>query len=111
MTTLTTDLDPSAVPERRSRARGFATGALVVVASFAVLASSLALWSRRTLLNSERFTDQVGDVIDDSRVQDALATFLTNEVVSAIDPQAVAQRLLPDQASGLAQPLAIAIAT
>jgi hypothetical protein len=82
---------------------------MVVIASFAVLASSLALWSRRTVLNSEKFADQVGDVIDDPRVQDALAAFLTNEVVTAIDPQQVAERLLPDQASALARPLAVSL--
>jgi hypothetical protein len=94
---------------RARRVRGVLAIVFVVLTAIAVLATTLSVWSRRTILNNDEFTSTIHDVVDDPRISDALARYVTDQVTAAIDPQQVAQNLLPAQASALAGPLANAI--
>jgi hypothetical protein len=82
---------------------------LVVVTCFGVLASTVAVWTHRTLLNTDQWVDTVGPVASDPDVQAALTNYLTTQVFSVIDAQGLLQEALPDRVSFLAQPMSSAI--
>lgn len=82
---------------------------LVVLASFGVLTSSVAFWTHRTLLNNEAWVDTVGPVAKDPAVQQALAQFVTNQAMNALDTEELLTEALPQKVSFLATPLATAI--
>jgi hypothetical protein len=84
-------------------------GLLIVITCFAMLASVVGIWARRSALNNDVFDDRVAPLGADPRVQAALATFITNEVMITIDPETIFREALPDQAQILSVPLASAV--
>ena len=98
---------PAVRPTRRWRSR--LTVALVVLTAISMFASVIGTWAHNTLLDTDRYVRTVTPIADDPRVTEALATELTNQIVSAVDLEALAQRVLPDRANGLALPISSAI--
>jgi hypothetical protein len=72
-----------------------AVGLLGVLAVVGLLASTLAVWARTTLADSERFGQLAEDVISEPAVVDALATRLTDEIVTALALEDRVDALLP----------------
>jgi hypothetical protein len=83
--------------------------ALVIVTSFGVLASTVAVWTHRTLLNTDQWVETVGPVAADPNVQAALTNYLTDQAMSVVDANALLKEALPDRVSFLATPLTTAI--
>ena len=54
--------------------RKIATITLVVITSLFVLVASIAVWGKRTLFDTNRFTKVVASVLDDPAVTNAMAT-------------------------------------
>jgi hypothetical protein len=81
---------------------------LGVLSCISLLASTVGVWTHRTLLNTDSWVNAVGPLAKDPRVIDAVATTLTNEVMQALDVQQVAENALPAKASFLAEPLSTA---
>lgn len=91
--------DSAAAPPARGRAR-WKTAVVVVLGILAVvglLASTLAVWAKRTLSDSDKFAAVAEKVLEDPDVTDALATRITDEVFLALDLQARLTELLPSQ--------------
>jgi len=82
---------------------------LVILASFGMLTSTVAVWTHRTLLDTENWVETVGPVAKDPAVQEALAQFLTTQAMNTIDTQAILGEALPPKVSFLATPLSTAI--
>src|SRR4051794_30538906 len=104
-----TESEPARSAARARRLRVWLTGALIVLTSVAVLASSLAIWSKRTLLNSDVFVRRTSAVISDPQVTTALSTYVTNQVLMAVNARAEASTALPAQAPKLVGPFVAAI--
>jgi len=87
---------------RAGRGRRWGTGVLVVVASILVLATTIGVWSARTLLDSERFASTVTDPLRTPEVANALAVSITNATIDALDAEQRLVNLLPDALDQLA---------
>jgi hypothetical protein len=96
----------AAVPRKRAvRTRGVVAVLLVVLTAILVTVSVTAVWARRNALNTERYVQTIGPVAQDVRVQRALGRYLTDQVMSAIDPEDLFRDALPERAQVLAGPL------
>ena len=73
----------------------------------AVVCLTLALvgvWANATVFDSSRVADIVTAALDDPEVDAALATWVTNEVFSAVDLDAVVTDILPQRLDRFARP-------
>jgi hypothetical protein len=86
------------------------TAALTVaLACIVLVASVVGLWARRNFLDTERFVDRAGPLIEEPAVQDALSARLTEQVMALVDPEALFEEALPERGQVLAVPLANAV--
>ena len=97
-------------PRRRAvRTRGVVAVALVVVTSILFTVSVTAVWARRNALNTDRYVQTIGPVAQDVRVQRALGRYITDQAMSAIDPEELFKEALPERGQILAAPLTSAL--
>jgi hypothetical protein len=97
---------------KRHRLRRIFTPILVVLAVIVFTVSVPAVWSARTVLNTDRYVATVGPLADDPAVQQAIATRLTDEVFAALNVQEVISDTLAaigERATLLAGPLTNAL--
>ncbi len=83
--------------------------ALVVVTSLLFTVSVTAVWARRNALNTDRYVQTIGPVAQDVRVQRALGRYITDQAMSAIDPEELFKEALPERGQILAAPLTSAL--
>ena len=77
--------------------RKIGTIALVIITSLFVLVASVAVWGRRTLFDTNRFTAVVASVVADPAVTNALANRLTDSVFDATQDSGVIADNTPQQ--------------
>jgi hypothetical protein len=94
---------------RRGWWRGAVVAMLVALACVVLVAAVVGVWARRNFLDTPRFVDRVGPLIEEPAVQDALATRLTEELFVLVDPEALFEEALPERGQVLAVPLANAV--
>jgi len=68
-----------------------------------------AVWARRNALNTDRYVQTIGPVAQDVRVQRALGRYITDQAMSAIDPEELFKSALPERGQILAAPLTSAL--
>jgi len=90
----------------RRGARNGLVGVLVVVTAIAFTAASIGVWASRNFLDNEVFASRIGTVIEEQAVQQALARFTTQEVMTLVDVENLIAEALPDRAQILAPTLA-----
>ena len=90
----------------RRGARNGVVGVLVVLTAVAFTAASIGVWASRNFLDNEVFASRIGTVIEEQAVQQALARFTTQEVMTLVDVQNLIAEALPDRAQILAPTLA-----
>ena len=98
--------------ERRragSRFRRLVVVVGVFLSCLLVVGAVLGVWARRSFLETEVFTERAGGLVDEPEVQGALGGYLAAEVNSLIDAQGLIQETLPESASVLSGPLAVAV--
>ena len=81
--------------------RKIATIALVIITSLFVLIASIAVWGRRTLFDTDRFTKVVASALDDPAVTNAMAVKLTDSVFDAAQETGVVADNTPPQLQAL----------
>ncbi len=96
-------------PRRHTRGRRYMTGLVLFLACISLLASVLATWAHQTVLNTDRYVRVVSAVQQDPAVQAEMATFISQQVVDALDVQTRVAQALPEQASFLAVPVTAAV--
>lgn len=69
--------------------------ALVVLACVVLTAAVVGLWARRNFLDTDRFVDRTGPLIEEPSVQQALTNRLTEQLVTVVDPQTLFRRCCP----------------
>jgi hypothetical protein len=97
---------------KRHRVRRILTPILVVLAVLVFTVSVPAVWSARTVLNTDRYVATVEPLADDPAVQQAIATRVTDEVFAALSVQEVISDTLAaigERATLLAGPLTNAL--
>jgi hypothetical protein len=100
----------AATPRKRAvRTRGVVAVVLVVVTSIVVTVSVTAVWARRNALNTDRWVRTVGPVAEEPAVQQALGRYITDQAMTAIDPEELFESALPERGQILAAPLTSAL--
>ena len=102
---LRAQLSASTRVSRRRVRRTFAAILAGLTALLLVL-SVISTWTSRTALDTDKFVDRVGPVVEDPTVRAALATELGNELVQVLDLQSRITPVLPDNLRFIAGPLA-----
>lgn len=69
----------------RKRMRRMGTVVLVVLTSLCVAATTIGVWTKRTLASTERYVAVVGPLASDPAVTGPLGTRITDEVFTALD--------------------------
>jgi hypothetical protein len=77
----------------------------VVLACIVLVASVVGLWARRNFLDTGRFVDRAGPLIEEPAVQAALSARITEQVMTLVDPEALFEEVLPERGQLLAVPL------
>jgi hypothetical protein len=98
--------DADARPRRIPRWRRTLVALLVVVGCVLAPLSILGVWIRNTLLDTDRYVETIGPLIDDPDVQDALATRITTTLLTGTDVEQRIADALPSQASFIAPAVA-----
>jgi hypothetical protein len=84
-------------PRHRAWWRGTMAAALVALACIVLVAAVVGVWARRTFLDTGRFVDRAGPLIEEPAVQEALAVRLTEQVMVLVDPRALFEEVLPER--------------
>lgn len=100
---------------RRWGARSVASLLIFVLATILVPVALVGHWGHRTVIDSERYIETVGPLIEQPEVQAAVATAVTDAVIAKVDTQGQVEGLLtklfPDSSftAQLASPIATGI--
>ena len=90
----------------RARIRRAAITLLLVLGCGLVGASVIAIWTRATILNTDRYVNTMAPIARSPAVQSAVADKLSTAIISKVDVQALAREALPDRADVLAPAIA-----
>ena len=99
---------PNRAPAARRR-RSVLAGISLVLACFAILIATVAVWTHQVAFNTDRFTALASDALDDPAVIDPLAARISNQVIEAVDVEGRLENLLPDRVTRLAGPVTLAL--
>jgi hypothetical protein len=86
--------------------RRWATRGLVALAALLLVIGALGTWVRRVALDTPTWKDTSQQVIQDPVVQQAVATYLVDQLYDNVDMTAQVQSVLPEAAKPLAAPVA-----
>lgn len=78
---------------------------LVALAGLCTVASAAGLWSTRTVLNTDRWVATMAPLPRQPQVNDAVATYLTDQVFARLDVQRRLERAWPPEADIAAGPV------
>ena len=92
-------------PAKRARARAVATAVFTLLACLAIIVTVPAVWTYRTIFNTDAFVDRVTPIGFDPAVTPVLSDRLTTQIFSLIDVEAIVAEALPPQGQILAGPL------
>jgi hypothetical protein len=90
----------------RARIRRASLTLLLVLGCGLVGASIIAIWTRATVLNTDRYVNTMAPIARSPAVQSAVADKLSTAITSKVDVNALAREVLPDRADVLAPAIA-----
>jgi hypothetical protein len=91
------------------RLRAVAVFVLMAITAITFAGSVVGVWARRTVFNDQVFADRATAIGADPTVQAALGTYLTSELMTLVNPEALFQEVLPERGRILAAPLSNAV--
>src|SRR4029453_16558340 len=89
-----------------SKKRGLLVWGLLVLATVLLFVSSLTVWSKRQLLDSDAWADSSTELLANDQVRGAVAQTLVDRLFERSDVDAQLRARLPEQAQGAAPVLA-----
>src|SRR5262245_43706337 len=92
-----------------TRRRGVLVWALIVVASLLALVSTLTVWSRQQLLDTDKFTSSSAKLLANDQIRATLSARLVDLLNERVDVQSQLEQKLPPRAKGAAPAIAAAI--
>ena len=104
---------PGAPTSPRPAGRGRRIGAwiLIVLASLLCFGTAADVWVKRQVLSTPKWVAASDRILADPKVQDALATYIVDEIYSNVDVQKELSDKLPEGWKGIAGPIAAGIRT
>jgi hypothetical protein len=69
----------------------------------------VGIWARRTVFNDQVFLDRATSIGADPAVQTAVSAYLTEQLMTVVDPQALFQEVLPERGKILAPVMSNAV--
>lgn len=104
---------PGAPNSPRPAGRGRRIGAwiLIVLASLLCFGTAADVWVKRQVLSTPKWVSASDRILADPKVQDALATYIVDEIYSNVDVQKELSDKLPEGWKGIAGPIAAGIRT
>ena len=103
------ELEAKQKRRRGGRGRRVLAAVLVLLSCLAFTAAVPAVWTRRTLSNTDRFVGTVAPIIEHDSVTDSLSQRISAEIITLVDPESLAASALPPRARALAPPVANAV--
>ena len=85
-----------------SKKRGLLVWGLLVLATIVLFVSSLTVWSKRQLLDSDAWADSSSQLLANDQVRGAVAQTLVDRLFERSDVDAQLRARLPEQAQGAA---------
>jgi hypothetical protein len=82
---------------RWRRVRSIAVGLMVFLAVLSLVVSAVGVWVQQTVFNTDRYVSLVGPMASDPQVQQALATYTTTQIFTALDLETRLKDALPGQ--------------
>jgi hypothetical protein len=92
-----------------SRRRAIAVWTLIVLASLLALVSSLTVWSKQQLLDTDKFTSSSAKLLANDDIRATLSARLVDLLNERVDVQSQLEEKLPPRAKGAAPAIAAAI--
>lgn len=108
-TTATTNDPVDASGEQQPAQRGWVPTTLVVLATVIAVVSATTTWVRVQALDTDQWVETSTSLLAEPEVQEALATYLVDELYASVDIATAFESLLPGELGGLAAPLAGAL--
>jgi hypothetical protein len=99
----------AASPPPLSRGRRILVWALVIVASVILVVALLTTWVKRQALDDHSWRKASTELIQDPAVQNALSTYLVNQLYANVDVAGGLEQRLPENLKPLAGPLSAAL--
>jgi hypothetical protein len=100
---------PTATPRHPSRGRRALALVTLVLACLVIVAATMGVWARQTLLNTDRFTALAGEVIDEPVIIAPISERVSTQVVESLDIEARVAEALPGPSTVLAPAIANAV--
>lgn len=94
------------VNSRRAGLRDGLCGILAALAALLLVLGTIGTWTSNTALDTDKFVERVGPIIDQPAVQTAISTELSNQIIEALNLRARIAPALPETLSFLAAPIA-----
>jgi hypothetical protein len=69
----------------RSRARSFLTAPLIILTSLMLVASTVAVWGKRSVFDTDRFMNVIDPALDEPAFYDSLSRNISDQVIEALD--------------------------
>src|SRR3954471_7152814 len=98
--------DESVEGSREKRAHRFLVPTLLVLATLIGFVGAFAVWVNRQALNTDNWRTTSSKLLADKQVQDALGTYMVNELFTNVDVAAALRQQLPQPVQALAAPAA-----
>jgi hypothetical protein len=92
-----------------SRRRSWLVWGLVVLATLLLLVSSMTVWTKRQLLDTDAWTDSASQLLADDQIRGLLASRIADLLNQRIDVQAQLEQRLPPRAESAAPAVAAAL--
>jgi hypothetical protein len=96
----------TAIPPRRNRGRSAFSIIFGILGVLGVLVSVVAIWANQVLFDSDSVGNAVEQTLLEPEVTDALAVFLTDQVLEAVDINELVAEKLPDDLTALSPVIA-----
>jgi hypothetical protein len=109
LTDVVEDPGAAATVHPAGRWRPITAWVLIGVTAVLTLVSTLTIWAKSQLLDTENFVQTSTNVIANPDVQDALSVYLVDQLYAKVDVAGALRNILPDGASVLAGPAAGAL--
>jgi hypothetical protein len=82
---------------------------LVVLATILAVITTMTTWVRTQALDTDQWVEVSGELLNEPKVQEALALYISDELFTTVDVEAALESRLPENLTGLAGPLAGAL--